>query len=80
MRVQSLGWKDPLEEGTETHSSILASRIPWAEDPGGLQSIGSQRVRRTVLKRLRTLTHGPKSLHISSKYFLVVLKTLVRYS
>ena len=42
--VQSLGWKDPLEEGMATHSSILAWRIPWTEEPGGLQSMGSQRV------------------------------------
>ena len=45
MRVGSLGWEDPLEEGMATHSSILAGRIPWTEEPGGLQSIGSQRVR-----------------------------------
>ena len=38
----SLGWEDPLEEGMETHSSILAWRIPWIEEPGRLQSIGSQ--------------------------------------
>ena len=44
-RVQSLGWEDPLEEGMATHSSILAWRIPWIEEPGGLQSMGSQRVR-----------------------------------
>ena len=43
--VQSLGWEDPLEEGIATHSSILAWRIPWTEEPGGLQSMGSQRVR-----------------------------------
>ena len=43
--VQSLGWKDPLEKEMATHSSILAWRIPWTEDPSGLQSIGSQRVR-----------------------------------
>ena len=42
--VQSLGWEDPLEKGPATHSSILAGRIPWIEEPGGLQSIGSQRV------------------------------------
>ena len=42
--VQSLGWEDPLEEGMATHSSILAWRIPWTEQPGGLQSMGSQRV------------------------------------
>ena len=43
--VWSLGWEDPLEEGTTTHSSILAWRIPWTEQPGGPQSMGSQRVR-----------------------------------
>ena len=45
--VQSLGWKDPLEKGMATHSNILAWRIPWTEEPGGLQSMGSQRVRQT---------------------------------
>ena len=42
--VRILGQEDPLEEGLETHSSILAWRIPWTEEPGGLQSMGSQRV------------------------------------
>ena len=42
--VQSLGGEDPLEKGMATHSSILAWRIPWAEEAGGLQSMGSQRV------------------------------------
>ena len=42
--VQSLGREDPLEEGIATHSSLLAWRIPWTEEPGGLQSIGSQRI------------------------------------
>ena len=42
--VQSLGWKDPLEKGMATHSSILAWRIPWTEESGGLQFMGSQRV------------------------------------
>ena len=45
MWVQSLGWEDPLEKGMVTHSSILAWRIPWTEEPGGLQSKGSQSVR-----------------------------------
>ena len=40
--VQSLGQEDPLEKGMATHSSILAQRIPWTEEPGGLQSTGSQ--------------------------------------
>ena len=40
----SLGQEDPLEEGMATHSSVLARRIPWTEEPGGLESMGSQRV------------------------------------
>ena len=44
MLVQPLDWEDPLEEETSTHSSILAWRVPWTEEPGGLQSMGSQRV------------------------------------
>ena len=43
--VQSLGWEDPLEKEIATHSSILAWRIPWTEEPGGLQYTGSQRVK-----------------------------------
>ena len=43
-QVRSLGWEDPLERGMATHSSILAWRIPRTEEPGGLQSLGSQRV------------------------------------
>ena len=42
--VRSLGQEDPLEEGMATHSSILAWRIPWTEEPSGLWSMGSQRV------------------------------------
>ena len=38
------GWEDPLEEGMTTHSSVLAGRTPWTEEPGGLRSIGLQRV------------------------------------
>ena len=45
MQVQSLGWEDPLEKEMATHSSILAWRIPWTEEPGRLQSMESQRVR-----------------------------------
>ena len=44
MWVQSLGQEDPLEKEMSTHSSILAWRIPWTEEPGGLESMGSQRV------------------------------------
>ena len=42
--VQSLDWEDPLEQGMATHSSILDWRIPWTEEPGGLPSIGVERV------------------------------------
>ena len=42
MQVQSLGWEDPPEEEMGTHSHIHAWRIPWTEEPGGLQSVGSQ--------------------------------------
>ena len=45
-QVQSLGWEDPLEKGMATHSSILAWRIPWTEEPGELPSMGLQRVGR----------------------------------
>ena len=44
-QVRSLGQEDPLEKCMATHSSILAWRIPWTDEPGGLQSMGSQRVR-----------------------------------
>ena len=44
--VRSLGWEDPLEKEMATYSSILRWRIPWTEEPGGLQSMGSQRVGR----------------------------------
>ena len=43
MQVHSLGEEDPLEKGMATHSSILAWEVPWTEEPGGLQSMGSQR-------------------------------------
>ena len=46
IRARSLGWEDPQEKGMATHASILAWRIPWTGEPGGLQSMGSQRVGR----------------------------------
>ena len=42
---EPLGWEDPLEKGMATHSNILAEKITWTEEPGGLQSMGSQRAR-----------------------------------
>ena len=66
--VRSLDWEDPLTEGMATHSSILAWRIPWIEKPGGLQSLGSQRVR-------HDLGHTNKAImnilvHVSMLMFL----------
>ena len=55
--VQSLGLEDPLEKGMATHSSILAWEIPWTKKPGGLQSMGSQRVRRDGSDLARTEPH-----------------------
>ena len=58
MQVQALGREDPLEEGTATHSSILARNTPWTEEPGGLQSMEWQRVRYDrVYTHTHTLTH-----------------------
>ena len=53
--VWSLGWEDPLEKGMATYSSILAWRIPWIEEPGELQSMGSQRVRHDWVTNTFTL-------------------------
>ena len=51
--IQSLGWEDPLEKGMATHSSFLAWRILWAEEPGGLQSMGLSRVRPDLVTKQR---------------------------
>ena len=56
-RVRSLGWEEPLEEGTAAHSSVLAWRIPWTEEPGGLQSTGSQRDTTEVTERTGLQPH-----------------------
>ena len=63
-QVQSLGWEDPLEKGMATHSRFLAWRIPWTEEPGGLQSTGLQRVRHdwaTNTTHIHTHTHRSQS-------------------
>ena len=69
--VWSLGWEDPLEKEMATHSSILAWKIPRTEEPGGLQSMGSQRVRRdwvTNTKKRSLFTTGS----ISCNFFYIV--------
>ena len=62
-RVRSLGWEDPLEKEMATHSRILAWTIPWTEEPGGLQSMGSQRVRHDWATH--TFTLGSIGFHLS---------------
>ena len=57
-QVWSLGWEDPPEKGMATHSSILAWRIPWTEEPGRLQSMGSQRVGHNWAANTFTFFHG----------------------
>ena len=64
VQVWSLGWEDPLEEGMATHSSILAWIIPWTEEPGRLQSLGSQRVRHNWSDLARM--HGPELFEMKS--------------
>ena len=51
MWVQSLGWEEPLEEVMQTHSNILAWKILWTEEPGGLQLMGLQRVRHDLVSK-----------------------------
>ena len=57
-QVQSLGQKDPLEKGMATHSSIVGWRIPWTEEPDGLQSVGSQRVEHNWATNFTSLSRG----------------------
>ena len=57
-QVSSLGWEDPLERGMVTHSSILAWRIPWTEEPGQLQSMGLQRVGHDVVTKQQQQNGG----------------------
>ena len=66
--VQSLGWEDPLEKGMATHSSFLAWKIPWTEEPGGLQSVGSQRVRQSWAANTFTFTCPKKHEEITKNH------------
>ena len=70
-RVQFLCWEDHLEKGLAAHSSILAWKIPWIEEPGGLQSIGSQKVRQTerlTLSLSRNKHQAPEKPDVFSVY------------
>ena len=69
-----LGWKDPLEEGMATHSSILAWRIPWTEEPSGLQSRGSQESDTT--EHMRTTKNSFVCGRIFQTPFLIIYSLL----
>ena len=78
--VWSLGWEDPLEKGMATHSSIVVWRIPWTEEPDGLQSTGSQRVRHdwaTNTFRFHTSHRSPTDLHMMFFFSLVFIFSLI---
>ena len=68
--VCSLGWEDPLEKGMATHSSKLVWTIPRTEEPGGLQSIGSQRVRHDERLTHTHWKHGIRSVFLTVQVFL----------
>ena len=78
-RVRSLGQEDPLEEEMATHSSIYAWKIPWTEEPGGLQSTGSQRVGHDWATSCHVIIHSiyficyPACLGIMKKFSLEVI-------
>ena len=80
MRVQSLGQDDPLEEEMAIHSSILVWRIPWTEEPGGLQSMGSQRVRQDLMTehthRYISLSRNIKNIS-TRDYFIYIPKLYI---
>ena len=65
-RIQSLGWEDPLEKEMAIHSSTIARKIPWTEEPGRLQSMGSQSRTRLSNFTLRGLSHiySPNGLNV----------------
>ena len=77
---RSLGWEEPLEKAMATHSSSLAWKIPWTEEPGGLQSMGLQRVRHdfttTLLETPWTAAHQA-SLSITNSLSLLKLMSFV---
>ena len=73
IRVQSLGQEDPLEKEMETHSSVLAWRIPWTEDSGGLQPLGSQRVRYSLVTKQYTCQQQMRTCYIAQVSLLNAL-------
>ena len=69
-QVHFLGWEDPLEKGMAIHSSILAWIIPWTEEPGRLQSMGSQRVGHDWANNIHTHTHTHTVLALPTQFIL----------
>ena len=81
MWVQSLGREeDPLEREMATHSSILAWRIPWTEEPGGLQTIGSHRVGRNLSNLAQHMKNITKEGRSADRRFIRKLVTLKRHN
>ena len=76
MQVQFLGWEDTQEKEMATHSSILAWRSPWTEEPGRLQSIGLQRVRDDLVTKTTTKQKTPKMV----KNFLMITNCIFIYA
>ena len=74
-RVRSLGQEDPLEKEMATHSSILAWKIPWTEEPGRLQSIGSQRVRHDWAT---SLYYYKQNKHPTNTSFMIYIKNGIK--
>ena len=75
--VRSLGWEDPLEEEMATQFSIPAWRIPWAEEPGGLQFMGSQRVRHNLATKQQQPHSVTLLLHLTQRLALSTAQTLL---
>ena len=72
-RFQHLGWEDPLQKKVSTHSSILAWRLPWTDEPGGLQSMGLHS--RTRLKRLRRHAHTHTVDYVTPDHMVTPITT-----
>ena len=75
--VRSLGWEDPLEKEMTTHSSILAWKIPWTEEPSRLQSMGSQRVGHDSVTNTFIISYIIKCIHtnMNDKFQKIQIKT-----
>ena len=73
--VRSLGWEDPLEEGMATHSSLLAWRIPWTEEPGGLQSMGVTKSQTLLSAHAHTHAH----FNVYTPFLLAQIPCSIKY-